>query len=138
MIPRLASSPPRTRPVRANMGQPRLESLAAEFALLTQRRSRAIHELELLDQQRANTAAVLLKLQKRISWIMDRMDALGPDLRISGPEPSFPLAHPASAIPSHTRPPTAAEALAEIGRQWIAAQPPQTDQPSRPRRPKRP
>jgi hypothetical protein len=48
MIPRLANRTPRTRAARSNTGDPRLESLAAEFALLAQRRSRAVHRLETL------------------------------------------------------------------------------------------
>lgn len=133
MMPRFAGCTPRTRPVRANMGQPRLESLAAEFALLVQRRSRAIHELDLLDRQRANAAAILLKLQSRISYIMAQMDAIGPDLRTSGPQQSVSSAHAPLG-----RTLTPADTLAEIGRQWLAAQAVRPDQPAKLRRSKRP
>jgi hypothetical protein len=79
MIPRLANRTPRTRAVRGNTGDPRLESLAAEFALLAQRRSRAVHQIETLDQQRATAALGFARLQKRITWLMERMNALSAD-----------------------------------------------------------
>ena len=72
---------------RSNAGDPRLESLAAEFALLAQRRSRAVHQLEMLDQQRATAALAFAKLQKRINWLMERMSALSAD-------PAEPAASP--------------------------------------------
>ena len=44
MIPRLAEPHAAHARGHGNAGDPRLESLAAEFALLAQRRSRAVHQ----------------------------------------------------------------------------------------------
>ncbi len=118
MIPRPVSRSPRSSPVRGNLHQPRLESLAAEFALLTQRRARAIHQINLLDQQRSAAAAGFYKLQHRIAWLMQRMDMLNPELR--GPE-STP--EPEPPPPPVIEPPSkkAANGLAAIGRNWSQA-----------------
>jgi hypothetical protein len=117
MMPRPASRLPRSRAVRGNLHQPRLESLAAEFALLTQRRARAIHQLALLDQQRDAAATGFARLQQRIAWLVARMDDLNPELRdpsvLEPPEPAPPPPPP----PAARKP---ANALAAIGRQWQA------------------
>jgi hypothetical protein len=115
MMPRPPMRAPRPRGARATKHQPRLESLAAEFALLTQRRARAIHQLALLDQQRAAAGLNFDRLQARITWLMQRMDALNPELRglddVPPPEPEPPPKAPSQA------------ALAAINRRWAAAQP---------------
>jgi hypothetical protein len=129
MIPRLANRSPRSRAVRTNMGQPKLESLAAEFALLAQRRSRAVHQLETLDQQRAAAAFTFAKLERRIAWLVRHMDELAPELRDPAvlaepePEPPAPRAKPLTRAGKPSMPAHAVNALAEIGRQWVAAQP---------------
>jgi hypothetical protein len=138
-IPRLANRTPRTRAVRSNIGQPRLESLAAEFALLAQRRSRAVHQLETLDQQRAAAAFSFVKLERRIAWLVRHMDIIAPELRdpaiLSEPEPEPPPPRVTSvtrtgkpSMPAH-----AVNALAEIGRQWVAAQPAPREHSPKPR-----
>ena len=81
MIPRLRARAPGTRASRFDPRQRRLESLAGEFALLAQRRARTLHQLELLDQQRAAAAANLDKVQSRLAWLVQHMDALDPALR---------------------------------------------------------
>ena len=81
MIPRLANRTPPMRPMPGNTGEPGLENLAAAFALLTQRRALAIQHIRMLDQQRFAAVAGLVRLQKRIAWLMRRIDALSPDLR---------------------------------------------------------
>jgi hypothetical protein len=116
MIPRPTNRAPRSRVVRGNLHQPRLESLAAEFALLAQRRARSIHQIALLDQQRAAAYGGFVRLQHRIAWLLERMDAVNPELRApleAEPEPPPPPPPPA---------PRPASALAAIGRHW-AAQP---------------
>jgi hypothetical protein len=117
MMPRLANRTPRLRAVRGNSGDPRLESLAAEFALLAQRRSRAVHEMQVLDQQRATAAAGFARLQKRMAWLVDRMDRLSPDLR--APSPTGIQIGQASAKAEITA--LSNDALAAIGRQWVVA-----------------
>ena len=136
MIPRLSNRSARSRAVRGNMGEPRLESLAAEFALLTQRRSRAIHQIEILDLQRTTAAVGFAKLQKRIAWLMQRMDMLTPDLRdpAASGAPSASANPPGHALPAGptlagTLSAQAASALAVIGREWAAAQPPHPPPP---------
>ena len=126
MMPRLSNRSVRSRAVRGTMGEPRLENLAAEFALLTQRRSRAIHQMAILDQQRAAAAAGFAKLQKRIAWLMQRMDALTPDLRdpaATGPGAAAPAASGMPIAQPTALSAQAASALAVIGREWAAAQP---------------
>ena len=139
MMPRLSHRSPRSRAVRGNMGQPRLESLAAEFALLTQRRSRAVHQIAILDQQRAAAAAGFARLQKRIAWLLERMDAASPDLRnpAATAYPSEPMSTlPTPALPTSTLPAAlsaqAASALALIGREWAAAHPAHPSIPPQP------
>jgi hypothetical protein len=150
MIPRLANRTPRTRAVRANSGDPRLESLAAEFALLAQRRSRAIHQIETLDQQRAAAVMGFAKLQKRITWLMEHMSALSTDPRepvALEPEPAPPPAvqqypaHHHAGVARPAKPVAPAHGSASpsaIGRKWIATQPPYTDHFSPPGRIRRP
>ncbi len=139
MIPRLANCTPRTRAVRSNMGQPRLESMAAEFALLAQRRSRAVHQLETLEQQRAAAAFSFAKLERRIAWLVRHMDMIAPELRdptiLSEPEPEPPPLHvkPVTRNGKPSMPAHAVNALAEIGRQWVAAQPAPREHSSKPR-----
>ena len=138
-IPRLANRTPRTRAVRSNMGQPRLESMAAEFALLAQRRSRAVHQLETLDQQRAAAAFSFAKLERRIAWLVRHMDMIAPELRdptiLSEPEPEPPppRAKPVTRTGKPSMPAHAVNALAEIGRQWVAAQSAPREQSPKPR-----
>lgn len=152
MIPRLANRTPPMRPMPGNTGEPGLENLAAAFALLTQRRALAIQHIRMLDQQRFAAVAGLVRLQKRIAWLMRRIDALSPDLRdpagvISadpprqepqdeqpGREPTehqMPQQPPRPAmqvIAAHS-----ADALAAIGREWVAAQPSHPEHALRPR-----
>ena len=128
MMPRSTQRPPRSRVVRGNLHQPRLESLAAEFALLTQRRARSIQQIALLDQQRAAAASGFARLQQRIAWLMQRMDRLGPEPR----EPEAIQAPELEPPPVQTPPRKPGNALAMIGRHWANTQP-----PARPTGPKR-
>ncbi len=138
MIPRLANRAARTRVVRTNMGQPRLESLAAEFALLAQRRSRAVHQLETLDQQRAAAVFSFAKLERRIAWLVRHMDMIAPELRDPAilsepePEPPPPRAKQITRTGKPSMPAHGVNALAEIGRQWVAAQPAPRERTPRP------
>ncbi len=136
MIPRLSNRTARSRAVRGNTGQPRLESLAAEFALLAQRRSRAIQQIAILDQQRSAAAASFAKLEKRIAWLMQRMDEVNPTLR--DPAAAARSAEPSVADPAQGLPPAMAEraanALAAIGREWAASQSAYNDRSGRTKR----
>ncbi len=103
MIPRLRARAPGTRASRYDPRERRLESLAGEFALLAQRRTRTLHQLELLDQQRGAAAGSLLKMQGRMAWLLMQMDALDPGLRdphgaAAEPEPPPPPPPPARAF----------------------------------------
>jgi hypothetical protein len=122
MIPRPANRSARARCLRGgNLHQPRLESLAAEFALLTQRRAKAIHQIALLDQQRAVAATGFARLQHRIAWLVQRMDMLNPELREpAAAEPPEPEPPPPPPPPPVRKP----NGLAAIGRQWAAVPPP--------------
>lgn len=112
MIPRPTNRAPRSRVVRGNLHQPRLESLAAEFALLTQRRARSIHQIALLDQQRHAAYAGFVRLQQRIAWLLECMDQVNPELR--APVEAEPEPPPPPPVPKPVN------ALAAIGRHWSA------------------
>lgn len=101
-----ATRPPGTRTSRKDTRQRQLESLAAEFALLAQRRARQSHQIELLEQQLQAAMSGFTKLQRRLAWLVQQMDALDPDLR-PVPEPE-----PLSAPPLPAPPPPAAAASA--------------------------
>ena len=92
MIPRPITRSPGTRVARADTRQRQLESLAAEFALLAQRRARVVHQLDLLDQQREAAANGFAKLQARLTWLVEQMDAIDPELRppLEAPAPPAP------------------------------------------------
>jgi uncharacterized coiled-coil protein SlyX len=66
--------------------QRRLESLSAEFALLAQRRARLSQRIDLLDQQRDAAALSIARLQARMGWLAQRMDAADPSLRDQPPD----------------------------------------------------
>ncbi len=117
MIPRTAHRAPRTRVIRSTGHQPRLESLAAEFALLVQRRTRAMHQLALLDQQYLSAERAIGKLQSRIAWLMQRMDALHPELR--DPDNAAEAPEP---VPPPPAAPVVNQRLAAMGRRWAEAQ----------------
>jgi uncharacterized coiled-coil protein SlyX len=87
MIQRQTARSPGTRTTRNDPRQRRLESLSAEFALLAQRRARVTHQIDLLDEQRAAAATTFAKLQARMGWLVQRMDAIDPGLRALPPEP---------------------------------------------------
>jgi hypothetical protein len=103
MRPRLIIRAPGTRAARVDTRQRRIESLAAEFALLAQRRARVVHQMDLLDQQREAAAIGFNKLQVRMAWLAQKMHALDPDLHETDtpaevaapppPPPPPPVAH---------------------------------------------
>jgi hypothetical protein len=129
---------PGTRTSRTDTRQRRLESLAAEFALLAQRRTRAVRQIDLLDQQREAAAAGLAKLTARMGWLAQRMNAIDPDLldpdaAVPEPEPPPPPVKTAErARKSGTgREVPAPPAAAAIGRQWLASRQPLPARPAR-------
>lgn len=137
MIPRPITRSPGTRTARVDTRQRALESLAAEFALLAQRRARVVHQIELLDQQRDAAANGFAKLQSRMSWLAHKMDALDPELRDGQlemapepePEPELPPMRPlraaAKPAPVEKAPPPPL-----AGRRQFAARPSLQSRPS--------
>jgi uncharacterized coiled-coil protein SlyX len=109
-----------------------MESLAAEFALLAQRRARQSHQIELLEQQLLAATGGFGKLQRRLSWLVQQMDALDPSLRPSlevPPEAAAPPPPPPPPAPRVTRYAPSRVAPADLplpapqaGRQWAALQ----------------
>jgi len=107
-----------------------MESFAAEFALLAQRRARLVHQIDLLDQQREAAGNSFAKLQARMSWLVQRMDALDPELRegfepepepVAPPPPPPQAARPIFAAAPKTVPKTPPLAKKLSERQaWIA------------------
>jgi uncharacterized coiled-coil protein SlyX len=115
MIPRQfarspATRPPGTRTARADPRQRRLESLSAEFALLAQRRARVAHQIDLLGQQHLAASLTFARLQARMGWLAQRMDALEPALR--GPEAVEPEPPPPLPLPAPRPYPPALPGLA--------------------------
>ncbi len=82
-----------TRTARTDTRQRSVASLASEFALLAQRRTRVGHQLTLLEQQHAAAATTMGRLLARMAWLVERIDALDPDLRDPTPAPA-PIAPP--------------------------------------------
>jgi len=138
-MPRPASRAPGTRAARADVRQRRLESLAAEFALLAQRRARVTHRVELLDQQRDAARASLDKLQARMAWLARHIDALDPGLReraaMAAADPAPPPPVPARPFKVAPMPAAAPASPPAIGRQWLAARPAPNGRPRPPARP---
>ncbi len=58
-----------------------LESVAAEFALLAQRRARLARQLDSLGRQLAAASSSLDAVQNRMSLLAHRMDGIDPTLR---------------------------------------------------------
>lgn len=141
MMPRLRLlRAPGTRAARFDPRQRQLESLAGEFALLAQRRARIVHQLQLLDQQRAAAADTLHKVLSRLAWLLEHIDALDPELRdpeaFAAPEPEpEPPPPPRSLKPAIGKLPPAGTAVGMAtvgkaavgkvgpGRPWVAARP---------------
>jgi uncharacterized coiled-coil protein SlyX len=103
MMPRplarsMASRSPGTRTSRKDTRQRQIESLAAEFALLAQRRARQSHQVELLEQQLLAARRSFARLQRRLSWLVEQMDALDPSLRPGLEAPPEPIPPPAPAV----------------------------------------
>lgn len=123
MIPRLRSRTPGTRAARSDPREHRLESLAAEFALLAQQRARTVHRFELLDQQREAAGESLARVQARLTWLARRIHALDPGLR--EPEPQCVVVPPPPPPPQPlVRPPDGkARVKPATGRPWMIVRP---------------
>jgi hypothetical protein len=117
---------PGTRTARSDTRQRRIESFAAEFALLAQRRARLVHQMDLLDQQREAAANNFAKLQARMSWLVQRMDALDPELRDGfepEPEPVAPPPPPPAARPIFAPAPKMANKTPPLAQKLASRQP---------------
>jgi len=88
-----------TRLRRRNSGEVPLEALAAEFALLAQRRGRITRQIELLDRQRIAAAATLHQVEARLTALSRKMHAPAPEpAPVAAPEPLPPP--PARFLPT--------------------------------------
>lgn len=87
MRPRLHTARPCSlRIIRNDPGGAALESIAAEFALLAQRRARIARQVDLLRHQLTAAEAGLAAVSRRMGMLAQRMDAIDPALR---PPPQF-------------------------------------------------
>lgn len=104
-IPRAAI---RAMPAAPTHRKPRpetaLEGSAAEFALLTQRRSRLRRQLDLLERQRGAAEGVMSQVEARLALLARRMAVLMPDAPDLPPEPP-PAPAPAPAAAPRRRAP---------------------------------
>jgi len=87
---------------RTSRGDPRgavLESVAAEFALLAQRRARMTRQIDLLQRQLTAASCTLNGVLTRMAVLAQRMDTIDPDLRgtLVLPEPPPPPPPPPQA-----------------------------------------
>jgi len=120
--PTLRTIPGRGRPIGRRDQRPgSLDSIAAEFALLAQRRSRLMRQIELLERQHAAAHAQLGRVEQRMGVLSRRM-ALVPTLERAALEPEPPP-------PPPPPPPTT--------RGRIASAPPPPPAPSAPKAPPR-
>ncbi len=94
-----------TRTSRRDPRGPMLESLAAEFALLAQRRARMTRQIDLLDRQMRSATRSLEGAQSRMKILSLEMARLDPSLRPSSPAVVAPVAVavPAAPLPSPQR-----------------------------------
>jgi phage shock protein A len=67
-----------------------LESAAAEFALLAQRRARLRRQTDLLDRQRQAAAEMMAQVEARMVDLTGRMTALAPPLSSVSATPDAP------------------------------------------------
>ena len=92
----LSARPTVTRTSRYDPHGAALESVAAEFALLAQRRARMARQLDLLGRQICAAQTSLDAVQSRMSMLALRMDGIDPSLRpVAEPQPA--AAAPADA-----------------------------------------
>ncbi|WP_419897207.1 hypothetical protein [Roseomonas sp. USHLN139] len=104
--------PPGSRLVQRGARHLLLESAAAEYAMLAQRRSRLARQIELLDRQRAAAGAGFAQLSRRMAQLAHRLslpaEAVAPPplpawaAAEAGPD-SAPLPAPATAPPAAPR-----------------------------------
>jgi uncharacterized coiled-coil protein SlyX len=86
---------------RTSRNDPRgaaLESVAAEFALLAQRRARLARQLDLLGRQLAAASVSLDAVHGRMALLAQRMDGIDPSLRAGLAEPPPPVVAPAAPV----------------------------------------
>jgi hypothetical protein len=77
----LSARPAVTRLNRRDARGGQLESVAAEFALLAQRRARLARQLDLLQRQLDAAAGSMSMVQARMGQLAQRMDQIDPGLR---------------------------------------------------------
>jgi hypothetical protein len=110
--PLLSARPCVTRTSRRDPRGAQLESVAAEFALLAQRRARLARQLDLLGRQLDAAHVSLHAVQSRMGLLAMRMDHIDPNLRaaaelpIEVPQP-LPVQRvaPAPARPTYAQAP---------------------------------
>lgn len=94
--------PPGTRLSARGAGPQRLESAAAEYAMLAQRRARLLRQIDLLERQRHSADAGFQALEQRMATLSRQMMA-------PPAPPGQPLAQPGMPAPPPVAPPPAAE-----------------------------
>ena len=99
MKPRLSSARPCvTRTSRFDPRGAALESVAAEFSLLAQRRARAARQVDLLGRQLSAAQQGLDVIQSRMAMLVRRIDGIDPGLR--GPVDAAPPPPPQQQAPA--------------------------------------
>lgn len=107
--PHLRLRAPGTRLGRRNSGPQRLETVAAEFAMMAQRRARLMRQIDLLDRQRRAADDSYAQLERRMAQLqqqMGRLDAVPP------PPPPPQVAAPAAPAEPAMPPPRHAPPVA--------------------------
>jgi len=105
--------PAKLRGLRNDPGGAAIEGVAAEFALLAQRRARIARQVDLLDRQLQTAEVGLAQVTQRMGMLARRIDLLDPDLRAPAPAGQAPsLAAPPPGWPSPYPPPAPPQAPA--------------------------
>jgi uncharacterized coiled-coil protein SlyX len=95
--------PHKTRAIRSDAGSCALETIAAEFALLAQRRARIARQVDLLDRQLAAAEASLTQVTDRMARLASRMECGDPALREAAAPPPPPPPPPPPVVSSRLR-----------------------------------
>ena len=97
----LSMRPSVTRTSRHDPRGAAIESVAAEFALLAQRRARLARQLDLLGRQIATASASLDAVHGRMMLLAQRMDGIDPSLRPVSVAPLLPSPVPVPTLKMH-------------------------------------
>jgi hypothetical protein len=101
----LSARPVVTRASRRDPRGAKLESVAAEFALLAQRRARLARQVDLLSRQLDAAAGSLAGVHARMAMLAQRIGRIDPDMVADGAAPELVPVPPAPVPPPYAKRP---------------------------------